>query len=316
MVAYLLMFPVISIGPFSISSYGIFLALGFLLGVFLVWRLSRAWDLSEEKVLDLTLLTFLGGFIGARAYFILENFSFFGGDLLKWLLVYKYPGFSLWGAILGGVLTLKFFSKKFKINFWQAADFAIVGLLVGLIFLQIGCFLGGCNIGIPSNLFFATNMIGAVGKRFPVQLVEVVLLLFVLSRSWKTATHFHIQGTVAARALIYIGVVMLITQPLRQNYSVSTTVFNSSLVILGTVIFYNITKRKIISDIKSLGIFLINLAKDPSLRKILIDRINKSWYNYVIGIRWKARLFLKILRKSDFLRRLNVYFSHKDSKYY
>ena len=47
------MLPVLfSIGKISVSSFGIFLALGILLGIFLVWRLSRAWDLDEEKILD------------------------------------------------------------------------------------------------------------------------------------------------------------------------------------------------------------------------------------------------------------------------
>ena len=67
------MFPVLlSFGNISISSLGVFLAAGFLFAIFLIWRLSRAWDLDEEKVLDLTLLTFLGGLISSRIYFILD----------------------------------------------------------------------------------------------------------------------------------------------------------------------------------------------------------------------------------------------------
>src|ERR1035437_2093730 len=101
------MFPVLFIIPGkSVSSFGIFLALGFLYGVFLIWRLSRAWDLDEEKVLDLTLFTFLGGLIGARLYFALENPQIFTANILRLVLVTKYTGFSFWGAILGGWLTL------------------------------------------------------------------------------------------------------------------------------------------------------------------------------------------------------------------
>src|SRR5438552_13186037 len=119
MLPFLDMFPTLfSIGKFGISSFGVFLAFGFILGVFLIWRLARAWDLDEEKILDLTLLTFFGGLIGARIYFVLSHLSFFGLNPLKILLFQKYPGFSFWGAFLGGWLSLFYFAKKFKWDFW------------------------------------------------------------------------------------------------------------------------------------------------------------------------------------------------------
>ena len=75
------MFPVLfSIGKITVSSFGVFLTLGFLFGVFLVWRLTRAWELNEEKILDLTMLTFIGGLIGARIYFLMENWQLFSND--------------------------------------------------------------------------------------------------------------------------------------------------------------------------------------------------------------------------------------------
>ncbi len=82
------MLPVLfSTGGLSISSFGFFLSLGFIYGVFLIWRLSRAWDINEEKVLDLVLLIFLGGFLGARLYFILEHSEFFLNDLTRVILI-------------------------------------------------------------------------------------------------------------------------------------------------------------------------------------------------------------------------------------
>ena len=280
----------------------------------MIWRLARAWDLKEEKILDLTLITFLGGFLGARVYFILENFTLFGFNILKWLLIHTYPGFSFWGALLGGYLTLYFFSRRFKINFWQAADIASVGLLGGLIFASLGCFLSGCSLGIPSKLFFAISFVGAVGKRIPVQLIEAALLFLSAVRIWKFATHFHIQGSVLAISLILIGALNLSLEPLRD---VQKGIFlNVILMILGTTVFYKVTKRKILSDLKAFLNFLLRFIKDPNVRKTFIIHLRKSWYNYRVGINWKFRNLAKFLRKSNTLRRLNVRFSHKDSKYY
>ena len=120
------MLPVLfSLNKVSLSSFGVFTTLGFLVGVFLVWRLSRAWDLDEERILDLTLLTFLGGLFGARLYFVLEHLSVFALNFLRIILINKYPGFSFWGAILGGWLTLFYLCRSKKMDFWLISDIAI-----------------------------------------------------------------------------------------------------------------------------------------------------------------------------------------------
>ncbi|TSC86865.1 MAG: Uncharacterized protein G01um10147_740 [Microgenomates group bacterium Gr01-1014_7] len=296
MVAYLDMFPVLfSLGNLSVSSFGVFLALGFLLGIFLIWRLARAWDLDEEKVLDLTLLTLIGGLIGARIYFVLENFQFFSQHLFGILVIYKYPGFSFWGGIIGGVLTLYFLVRKKKDNFLQALDIASVGVVGALVLSDLGCFLGGCGVGAPNNLFFSVNMVGVLGKRFPVQVLEALLFLFALSRLWSSATHFHQRGKILSLSLIYFGAVKLLTSPLRaQNEFLLFFVF----LFCGVYIFYKVTKRKLISDLK-------NLPKE-----VTMERLKKYWYNQKTALVWNLRNLKKILR------RFNVRLSWKKSRQY
>ena len=175
------MFPVLfTIGKIPVSSFGVFLSLGFLLGVFLIWRISRAWDLDEEKILDLTLFTFLGGLIGARIYFVIEHFQVFSQNLPGIFFFNKIPGFSFWGAVLGGWLMLFFLVKDKRWDFWMISDIAAIGFLGGLILSDIGCFLGGCSVGIRSDLFLAVNMVGVLGKRFPIQAVEAFFLFLAL----------------------------------------------------------------------------------------------------------------------------------------
>jgi len=212
------MIPVLfSIDSISISSFGVFLALGFLLGVLLVWRLARAWDLDEEKVLDLTLMTFVGGLIGARVYFAFEHWQTFISDPLKLILVMKYPGLSFWGGFLGGWLTLHILARRLKMDFWQVADIAAVGLLGGLILSDVGCFLGGCSVGVTSKAFFAFPMVGLIGKRWPVQAIEALLLTFTLVKIWSQATHFHQRGKIVSLTLMALGLIKLILEPIKQE---------------------------------------------------------------------------------------------------
>lgn len=302
------MFPVLfSIDKISVSSFGVFLALGFMFGVFLVWRLSRAWDLDEEKMLDLTLLTFLGGLLGARIYYGLEHLSYFSQNPLSFLLFNKVPGFSFWGAFLGGWLALYYFAKRKKIDFWQVGDIAAVGFLGGLIFAAVGCFLGGCGIGIPSNLFFSVPIVGIVGKRFPVQILEGFLLVLAFLNLWSKSTRFHPRGKILGLSLIYIGSIKLLMEPLREARD-EGLFLSLVLICLGMNIFYKVTSRSLTGDLKGLLIFIKKFFTDSLTRKHAIVAVRKYWYNQKTLISWKFRN----LKKN--LRRFNVRFSYKNNK--
>lgn len=302
------MFPTLfSIGNFPVSSFGVFLALSFLYGIFLVWRLARAMEMDEERVLDLILVTFMGGLIGARLFFAAVN-PLIGFDLEKIILIHKYPGFSFWGGLLAGFLTLILFVKKLKVDLWQVLDVASVGLLGGLVLSEIGCFLGGCNIGIASNLFFALSFVGVVGKRIPVQLIEAMLYFILLKNVWSVATHFHPPGKILSITLIFMAAINLVTLLVKQSQE--NLFFCLPILILGLILFYKVTKRNPLKDFKNMVLFPLRLLIDYRFRNEVLVAIKKSWYNQKISINLKLKSVIKKVRN------LNVRFSHKNSKYY
>ena len=293
------MFPVLfTVAGISISSLGVFLAAGFLLSIFLIWRLARAWDLDEEKVLDLTLLTFIGGLFLSRLYFILDSLQIFGFSALKWVHIFKYPGFSFWGGVLGGWLSLYIFARRLKLDFWQVADIASVGFLGGLILSDLGCFFGGCSVGLRSNLFFAVPMVGVIGKRLPVQAIEALFLSLILVRIWSKATHFHIRGKIVSLTLIFLGLTKLILEPLKEIHGPGYY-FDTLLIVLGVTIFYRVTKRNIFKDLQN--------APKFARAYFSLQNLNKTWYNQKAYFSWKLRSIKKLLLLA--LRRLNVKFS-------
>ena len=301
MVPYPNMFPTLfSIGKLSVSSFGVFLSLGFIFGVFLIWRLSRAWDLDEDKILDLTLLTFVGGLLGARIYFGISHLSEFAPSPLKIIFFTKYPGFSFWGGFLGGWLTLFYFARRQRRDFWQIADIASVGFLGGLILSDIGCFLGGCGAGSVTKSIFGVPMVGLTSKRWPVQLFEAVLLILVLKNIWGKATHFHQTGKIVSLCLILIGLIKLILEPLR-SVSDGGYIFPLTLIFLGVTIFYRVTKGSIILDAKSFLKFISN-------RQLVLVTFKKNWYNQTTSFLWRLRNFKKLLE------RLHVKFSLKNNR--
>ena len=272
------------------------MALGFLVSIFLVWRLCRAWDLDEEKTLDLILLTFLGGLFGARIYFAAEHLQAFSSPL-DLILINKVPGLSFWGGILGGWLTLYFLARRKRLNFWQLADIASCGLLGGLILSDIGCFLGGCDVGLQSSAFFAVTMVGSIGKRWPIQAVEALFLTVSLTSIWSQVTHFHQRGKIVSLTFIYIGITKLVLEPFRQNHS--GLIFSVVFILLGSAIFYRITKQTPAAHLKVLGQFAVKFFTDPKVRLDTVQTLSKTWYNQKTTIGWKLRNLKKILRRSN-----------------
>jgi phosphatidylglycerol---prolipoprotein diacylglyceryl transferase len=297
------MFPtVFSTSKFTLSSFGLFLILGLILMTFAIWKISRAYEVDEEKSLDLLLLSLVGAFLSARVLYILLNFQAFD-SFFKWILINKYPGLSFWGAILGGFLIMRIFYRKFKLNFWQVADFFIVGLFVAATLGSIGCFLGACDSGVPSNLFLAVDQVGLLGRRFPIQIVEFFIFLFLFVSFYKQVLRFHFNGQILAKGLIALGITKFVlwTFISRDSASEIDQVFNLLTpllcVILGTFIYYKKSKKSFKKDF----IFLMTFLFNPTYRKVVVLHLQRSWYNLSIKVRLKFLGF-----KKNWQRKLNI----------
>lgn len=272
-----------------ISSFGIFLFLAFASSLFIIWRLARTYDFNLEKTIDLVLITFLGGMLGARLYFVFFHQDQFD-SLFEVLLINRFPGLSFWGGLFGGLLTLRILSSKLKISFWQAADFAIVGLFLGLAIASFGCLLGGCQYGLISDSSWAVKQAGLVGKRFPLQIVEAGLFLSSFFYLWYLGLRFHFTGKIAALGLIILGTIKFILEFFRgdrQKLVLDITageLFSLLVLVVGVFSFYYLAKRSPWSTLK----FLIKLVVNQGTRRLTLSRLAKSWYN--LKISWRIKL--------------------------
>src|SRR3989338_8407629 len=137
------MYPVLlTIGPLVISSLGLFLSLAFLSAVFIAWRLAKLYDVKEEKILDVAMVTFGGGFLGARLYAVIFNWEAFG-SFEKILFVQRYPGLSFWGGLIGKRLPVSLieslvFLWLFFSLFKQVVKFHFAGKITAVFLIWLG----------------------------------------------------------------------------------------------------------------------------------------------------------------------------------
>ena len=182
------MYPVLfRIGDFPISTFGLMMAIAFLVGSWITARRMQEVGLDPDLATTLLIYVMLGGLLGSKLYFAIDThlrtgvpFSqlFFARDGITW-----YGG--LMGATLIGTLGALIHRVPLLLFMNCVAPAAAVGQALG----RVGCFLVGDDYGVPSDLPWAVAFPeGAPPTDVPVhptQIYEVLWLLPVAAVLWR-----------------------------------------------------------------------------------------------------------------------------------
>lgn len=140
-----------AIGPLEVRWYGLIIALAILIA--LPWTLQRVEtrDLDRAAAEGAYWWAVLGGIVGARLIYVLQNLEYFTAHLDR-VVALTDGGLSIHGALLGGALALwtavRFDGKRFL----QLADAAVPAVLLGMILGRLGNFANAELFGPPTDL--------------------------------------------------------------------------------------------------------------------------------------------------------------------
>ncbi len=132
-----------------IYGYGLMLVLGFLSGIWLAhWRAKRMGE-NHETITVVGILSLVGGILGARIAFVIQNWSQFTQSHkgLMGLLDVTSGGLIYYGGVLLATLMVVCYLRSKRIAIRRYLDIMAVSLMVGLAFGRAGCFLNGCCYG-------------------------------------------------------------------------------------------------------------------------------------------------------------------------
>lgn len=144
------MYPFIHIGPLTLGSYGIMVAVGLICGFFILRAdfVRRGVDADAEAIIG---ITGLAGLVGSRLYHLLETPREFFAD--PWPQLFSTMGFAFAGAIIGGFLALIYLAKRFRIPMLLMLDAASPAAALGYGIGRIGCLISGDgDYGQPTHL--------------------------------------------------------------------------------------------------------------------------------------------------------------------
>lgn len=134
-----------------IRAFGVMAALGFLAALWVALDRARRQKLRENIIWDVWTASILGGLIGARLLYVVENWQFFRHDL--WDVFVVWGGGLVWyGGVGGGLLAalayLRFRREPVLPVFDTITPASVIGLACG----RVGCFLNGCCFGRETTL--------------------------------------------------------------------------------------------------------------------------------------------------------------------
>lgn len=172
---------------FPVSSFGIMLAVGFLVGTWLAGRRMQELGYPSELATTMLLYCMIGGVLGAKLYYAIDVSLREGGSFFA--LLASRDGLTFYGGLIGGTALGIVGTRVHKISTVDFANSAALAVAVGQAIGRIGCLLVGDDYGhrtdLPWGIAFPN---GAPPTEFPVhptQIYESVWLFAVTAWLWR-----------------------------------------------------------------------------------------------------------------------------------
>lgn len=147
----------LDLGFVKIYWYSVCILLGLLVGGYLVLKESKKFHISEDSLLNLILALIIFGILGARLYYVIFNWSYYGQHLDEIIKIWE-GGLAIHGAMIAGLICIIIYTKKQKINTFRLLDIIAVGLIIGQAFGRWGNFFNGEAHGVATSLEFLQSL--------------------------------------------------------------------------------------------------------------------------------------------------------------
>jgi phosphatidylglycerol:prolipoprotein diacylglycerol transferase len=250
------------LGPLAIRWYSLAYIAGILFTLFWIKKTNKKYNfLSREAYDDWLVWAVMSIILGGRlGYVLFYNASYFLHHPLEVFALWQ-GGMSFHGGLLGSILGMWLFAKKYKINFLELTDTLAIATPVGLFFGRLANFMNmelyGRVSGSDFGIIFPND--GNL-PRHPSQLYEAFLeglLLFLILFSLNHFTGIRkFYGRLSGLFLMFYGLFRILIENFREP--------DAQIGFL----FYNVTLGQLLSlPLIFSGVFLIFSAKNSESQK-------------------------------------------------
>ena len=257
------MYPVLfNIGPFTVYSFGSLMALAALMALWVVKSELKRRRYNPELASTMIVAGAVGGLLGARVFFILENWSSFLRSPLEWIL--SGAGFTWYGGFLGGLIAIVWVLRRSQVAWLVGADVSAPAVAIAYGIGRIGCHLAGDGdwgkiSDVPWAVAYPNAIIGWVhpltGAPYlpgvavhPTPLYELAESLLIFGFLWSLRKRDYPNGTISGLYFVLAGIARFAVEFWRVNPVMALGMtqaqwFSLLLVVTGGSMLYRLATR-------------------------------------------------------------------------
>jgi phosphatidylglycerol---prolipoprotein diacylglyceryl transferase len=140
--------------PWSLHTYGVLIAIGFMAAMNLAKRQSEREGEDPERIVDLAFYVLLAGLIGSRFVFIMTKLEDYTKNPIEIFMFWR-GGLVWYGGFIAATGYVWWYCRKHRLNFLKYADLCIPYVALAHAFGRLGCLAAGCCFGKPSDMPWA-----------------------------------------------------------------------------------------------------------------------------------------------------------------
>ncbi len=231
------MYPELHIGPLTLQTFGLMFALAFLAAGALIAKRLTEIGKPVDWAYEMGFAALLGGIVGSRLYFIVQNYSSVKHDLIGNL--FSGSGLVWYGGAIGGALAVLAWAWYRDFLGPALFDLAAPALALGYAIGRCGCQLSGDgDYGRawdgPWAMAYPDGTVPTDQTVHPTPVYETLAMGLGAWILWRLRDRFR-AGVLFAIYLIYAGLERFAVEFLRRNSDVALGLTAAQLESLGMI---------------------------------------------------------------------------------
>ncbi len=240
------------IGPISIHSYGLMLGIAFLIGSTLFSKELKRQKKDENAGITITFLAIIGGLLGAKLFYIIEEWNFGTGGVLssyfKSDVLFSPAGLTFYGGLIIAIIFIYLYCRTKNLKLLMIFDSMAPAVMLGYGIARIGCHLSGDGCyGLPVNgtmweflgYSYTKGIIpthpGVLVHPTPLYEMAVSILIFFFLMYFRKKTKYY--GQLFFVYLIFSGAERLLVEFIRLNPKVIFVFTQAQLISIIMIVF-------------------------------------------------------------------------------
>jgi len=214
--------PEIEFFGLTLQSFGLMMGLGFVFGGLIAGRHLREIGKPVDWAYEMVFAALVGGLIGARLWWLAENWDTAQDDVLGSL--FTGAGLTWYGGAIGGALAVGLWFRRKGWLTLQTADVVAVPLTVGYAMGRVGCQLAGDgDYGVawdgPWAMAYPDGTVPTTVQVHPTPVYEALAMFLIAAVLWRLRHRWR-PGALFALYLVLTGAERFLVEFIRRNESV------------------------------------------------------------------------------------------------